>query len=288
MERRDFLGFFGGLIIMSANDLSTAVGALAGEKVRMPALFIGHGSPMNAIEDNIYSKGWRDMARQLPKPRAILSVSAHWQTSGTFVTAMPKPKTIHDFYGFPQELFDVRYNAPGSPEFAEKTQGTVKSTTVGLDLDHWGLDHGTWSVLRKMYPNADIPVFQLSMDFRKSPAEHFAIGEELRTLRDEGVLILGSGNIVHNLPKMRGDGKKFDWAVEFDEKAASLIEKNDSRSLIEYDKLGTAAHEAIPTNEHYLPLLYTLGAAGKKPEPHFFNEGIEMGSVSMRSVWFGG
>lgn len=274
------------MAMISANELRSAVGALGGEKNRMPTLFIGHGSPMNAIEDNTYSKGWNAIAAKMAKPRAILSVSAHWQTSGTFVTAMPHPKTIHDFYGFPQELFDVRYNAPGSPELAKKTQDAVKTATVGLDLDRWGLDHGTWSVLRKMYPNADIPVFQLSMDFRKSPAEHFAIGEELRSLRDEGVLILGSGNLVHNLGMMRNDGKNYDWAEEFDAKAASFIEKGDSKSLVEYEKIGTSASMAIPTNEHYLPLLYILGAKGKNEQPHFFNEGIEMGAVSMRSVVF--
>lgn len=248
----------------------------------MPLLFIGHGNPMNAIEDNKYSRGWKEIASKLPKPKAILCVSAHWETSGTFVTAMKSPRTIHDFGGFPQALFDAQYPAPGSPEVAQETAKEVKTTTIGLD-EKWGLDHGTWSVLLPMYPKADIPVLQLSLDYTKPPSYHFELAGELAKLRERGVLIVGSGNIVHNLRMVNWDGMPYDWAIEFDELVKSQIIKRDYKLLIEYEKLGNAAKLSIPTNEHYLPMLYTLGLAGTNEEVFFFNESIDLGSASMRS-----
>jgi 4,5-DOPA dioxygenase extradiol len=260
--------------------------AFAKSSERMPVLFIGHGSPMNAIDDNQYSRGWKEAAKKLPAPKAILSVSAHWETDGTYVTAMEKPKTIHDFAGFPKALFDAQYPAPGSADLARATAETIKRTKVGLDQT-WGLDHGTWSVLMQMYPKADIPVLQLSLDATKAPEYHYELGKELRALRDRGVLIIGSGNIVHNLRMMRFDGKLYDWTTEFDQKVKGFIEKGDDQSAVHYEKLGSVANYAVPTNEHYLPLLYILGARDGKEEPQFFNDKLDMGSISMRSVRFG-
>lgn len=259
---------------------------LAKKTERMPVLFVGHGSPMNALEDNRYSQGWREAAKKIPTPKAILSVSAHWETEGTHVTAMEKPKTIHDFGGFPKALFDAQYPAPGSPAHAKETADAVSKTKVGLD-DTWGLDHGTWSVLMQMYPNADIPVLQLSLDATKAPEYHYNLGKELRSLRDRGVLILGSGNIVHNLRMLRFDGKMYDWTSEFDSKMKHYIEKADDQLVVHYEKLGAVANYAVPTNEHFLPLLYILGARESKEEPQFFNDVLDMGSISMRSVRFG-
>lgn len=248
----------------------------------MPALFVGHGNPMNAIEDNEFSKGWKDIGERLPIPKAILCVSAHWQTAGTKVTAMEKPETIHDFYGFPQELFDVQYNAPGAVEMAQETQLLVKAKKI--ELDHtWGLDHGCWSVLNKMFPAASIPVYQLSLDLAASPQEHYALANELAALRKKGVLIMGSGNMVHNLRLFTMSDTAYDWAIEFDEMLKQFIEKGDHQSMIDYQKLGKAAQLSIPTNEHYLPLLYSLGVQDKKDTLSFFNAKTTAGSISMRS-----
>ncbi len=285
MDRRDFLQAVGGGVL-AVTSLPEISNVFAAKTERMPVLFIGHGSPMNAIEDNRYSQGWREAAKKLPKPKAILSVSAHWETEGTHVTAMEKPKTIHDFGGFPKALFDAQYPAPGSPEFAKQTADVVDLTKVGLSQD-WGLDHGTWSVLMQMYPKADIPVYQISLDATKAPEYHYNLGKELRALRDRGVLIIGSGNIVHNLRMMRFDGKMYDWAPEFDEKIKTFIEKGDDMGSVHYEKLGSVANYAVPTNEHYLPLLYVLGAKDAKEKPKFFNDVLDMGSISMRSVRFG-
>lgn len=253
---------------------------------KMPVLFIGHGNPMNAIEKNDYHAAWQELGKKLPRPKAILCISAHWETTGTMVTAMEKPKTIHDFGGFPDELFAQQYPAPGSPAFAKETQTAVQKTQVELDYK-WGLDHGCWSVLLPMFPKADIPVLQLSLDFRKPPQWHYDLAKELKSLRQKGVLIVGSGNIVHNLGVMRWGGKAYDWATEFDQIAKQKILNGDHQPLVNYEKLGNAAKMAIPTNEHYLPLLYTLALQDKNEKLSFFNEKIDLGSVSMRSLKIG-
>jgi 4,5-DOPA dioxygenase extradiol len=251
---------------------------------KMPLLFVGHGNPMNAIENNQYSEKWENVGRELPTPKAILSVSAHWLTRGvTKVTAMQQPKTIHDFGGFPQELFDVQYPAPGSPELAKQTQSAITKRHVYLD-DDWGFDHGTWSVLKKMYPKADIPVLQLSIDYGAPMEEHYALGQALSSLREKGVLIMGSGNVVHNLRAIRMDGKTYDWAEKFDEFVRDAIEEKNDQTLINFQKQGEIALLAHPTYDHYLPLLYTIGARRKDDTLSFFNEGMDLGSASMRSI----
>ena len=251
---------------------------------KMPALFVGHGNPMNALEDNEFSRAWAQVGKSLPKPNAILCVSAHWETAGTLVTGMDKPKTIHDFGGFPPELYAMEYAAPGSPELARLTQETVRKVPVRLD-QNWGLDHGTWSVLCRMFPSADIPVIQLSLDQTQSPDFHYALGKELRALRNKGVLIIGSGNIVHNLRVVNfQEDKPYDWAVEFDETVKQLITSGDHHSIIGYRKLGDTARLSIPTNEHYLPLLYILALQDKQEQTHFFADRVTLGSISMRSV----
>ena len=255
----------------------------------MPALFIGHGNPMNAIEESIYAAAWREVAATIPRPTAILCVSAHWETEGTFVTAMPQPKTIHDFYGFPDALYQVQYPAPGSPELAGRVSDLVKSTAVRLDDGYsWGLDHGAWSVLRRMYPLADIPTMQLSLDRSQHPRFHYDLGSELQALRREGVLIVGSGNIVHNLRLLQWDAREpHPWAVAFDTLAAELILSGEHDRLVAYAALGEAARLSIPTNEHYLPLLYILALQQAGEAVSFFAEGLPLGSISMRSVRIG-
>ena len=253
---------------------------------RAPLLFIGHGSPMNAIEDNAYHKSWQELGTKLPKPKAILSISAHWITNGTTkVTAMDKPETIHDFGGFPQKLFDAQYPAPGAADMAKVTAELVGNPKIGLDHE-WGLDHGTWSVLLPMYPMADIPVYQLSLDYNRPGQYHYDLGAQLAKLREKGVMIIGSGNIVHNLRALNFDNKNYDWAVEFDSKIAGYIEKRDHQSVIDFQKMGAIAKQAHPSYDHFLPLLYTLGLQAKDEVPTFFNASIDMGSVSMRSVLF--
>lgn len=257
------------------------------EQEQMPVLFVGHGNPMNAILRNEFNEKWISLGKELPRPKAILSVSAHWLTRGTYVTAMARPKTIHDFGGFPKELFDAQYPAPGAPDLAAETAKLIKSTTVHED-HQWGLDHGTWSVLLPMYPQADIPVFQMSIDYTKPPQYHYELAKELAALRSKGVLILGSGNIVHNLGMIDFEGKtRFDWAYEFDDIIKTYIEKGDHNGVVQYDKLGSLAKLAVPTNDHYLPLLYTLGLQGKKDDIGFFNDKMDAGSISMRSVKIG-
>jgi 4,5-DOPA dioxygenase extradiol len=253
---------------------------------KMPVLFVGHGSPMNALEDNEFSLAWQDIGKKLPRPAAILCVSAHWETAGTQVTAMDQPKTIHDFGGFPRELFEAVYPAPGSPQLAQLTRQTVKSVPVDLDQG-WGLDHGTWSVLSRMFPQADIPVVQLSLDHYQQPEFHYALGKELSALRRKGVLIIGSGNIVHNLRRMVWQDQGYDWALEFDEKMKALILSGDHPSIVHYENLGQAAQLAIPTNEHFLPLLYILGLQDEQDELRFFADRVTLGSMSMRSLWIG-
>ena len=253
---------------------------------RMPVMFVGHGNPMNAVEENEFSRAWAEMGRLTPKPKAILCVSAHWETAGTQVTAMQKPKTIHDFYGFPRKLYEMHYSAPGSPELAGTVQELVRASRVSADLD-WGIDHGAWSVLCHMFPAADVPVVQLSLDQTKDPAFHYALAGELRQLRDSGVLIIGSGNIVHNLGVIDWGGGAYDWALEYDEKVKELILAKDHESITEYQKLGKAARLSIPTNEHYLPLLYALALRDADDKISFFAEKVTLGSVSMRSVMIG-
>ena len=256
---------------------------------RMPVLFVGHGNPMNAIEDNIYSQTWHKMGKELPRPKAILSISAHWLTSSTMVTAMPKPKTIHDFGGFPKKLFDAQYPAPGSPEFAALTKEMVTYSHIQSD-ENWGLDHGTWSVLLPMYPAADIPVYQLSIVYDQSLQYHYEIGKQLSQLREKGVLIIGSGNLVHNLGRVDwgGSNKVYDWAQEFDAQFTTWMDAGDHASILNYKKiLGATAEIAHPTNDHLLPLFYILGLQQKNEKITYFNDKFDMGSISMRSMVIG-
>jgi len=279
MDRRSFIKN-SSLMLLSLNSL-TAMATQWKNSPRMPVLFIGHGNPMNAIEDNAYNQSWRKLGENLPKPNAILCISAHWQTRGTKVTAMPVPKTIHDFYGFPKELHEQQYPAPGQPGLASTIAEKVDITTIEMDHE-WGLDHGAWSVLLPMFPDADIPVLQLSLDLNRNPEQHFALAKELDFLRDKGVLIIGSGNLVHNLRYFFRNTQTFDWALEFDETARSLIDQRNFDALVNYQKLGRAASMSIPTNEHYLPMLYTLALADKSEDIAYFNEEVTV-SVSMRS-----
>ena len=258
----------------------------------LPSLFIGHGSPMNGIEANSFSQTWEEIGVSLPRPQAVLCISAHWLTRGTFVTAMEQPKTIHDFGGFPEELYAVQYPAKGSPELARSIQDIVKFTQVGLDHD-WGLDHGTWSVVRRMFPEADIPVLQMSIDYYKPGQWHYDLANELASLRERGVLIIGSGNMVHNLrmvdfQNLNTPGYGFEWAKEMNETFKSLIEKREHRSLIEYEKLGAAAKLAVPTPDHYWPLIYALGTSLSDDHPYFFNDELVGGSLTMTSVILNG
>lgn len=257
----------------------------------MPVLFLGHGSPMNAIEENDFVKGFREAGRNIQKPRAILCISAHWETKGSFVTAMELPRTIHDFGGFPKQLFDVQYPVPGSPELAKETKLLVSKTEIELDYQ-WGLDHGSWSVIKHLYPEADIPTIQLSLDYTQPAQYHFELAKELSVLRKKGVLIIGSGNIVHNLglvawDKLSGEPFAFDWAIEANEKMKSNILNHNFEDLIHFRKQGKAFDLAIPTPEHYLPLLYTLGLKEKEEDVIIFNDKPVGGSLSMTSVKFG-
>ncbi|RPD44196.1 4,5-DOPA dioxygenase extradiol [Paracnuella aquatica] len=257
----------------------------------MPVLFVGHGSPMNGIEDTAFSRRWTQMAKELPTPKAVLVVSAHWFTKGTKITAMDFPKTIHDFGGFPQALFDVQYPAPGNPALAKETADLLHSAHVELDHD-WGLDHGAWTIIRHMYPDANIPVLQLSIDYTKGPQYHYDLAKELYALRKKGVLIIGSGNMVHNLrlvawDRLNDDAYGFDWAKAINEKFKSLILDGDHKPLINYTTLGKDAMLAIPTPEHYLPLMYTLGVQGAGDGVSFFNDKAVGGSLTMTSVKIG-
>ncbi len=255
---------------------------------RMPLLFIGHGSPMNGIEDNEFSNRWKQMGTEIPVPKAVLVISAHWLTRGTHITAMPEPKTIHDFGGFPQALYEVDYPAPGDPQLAFETKQLITKTDVGLDHD-WGLDHGTWTVVRHMYPQAQVPVVQLSIDYYKPANYHYELASELSALRRKGVLIIGSGNMVHNLrmvdwTKVNEPDFGYDWAVEMNEVFKTKILNQDHPGLINYDSIGTAARYAIPTPDHYYPLLYILGLQEKDEHAEFFNDKAIMGSLTMTSV----
>ncbi|HMD89029.1 MAG TPA: 4,5-DOPA dioxygenase extradiol [Anaerolineaceae bacterium] len=256
------------------------------ENQRMPVLFVGHGSPMNAIEDNQFSRAWIEAAQKIPHPKAILCISAHWETLGSQVTAMQNPPTIHDFYGFPRPLFEKQYPAPGSPPLAKRVSELITTTNVEMDQS-WGLDHGTWSVLCRMFPNADIPVVQLSLDRSQDAAFNYDLGIQLKQLRDEGVLIVGSGNIVHNLRVVVFEDRAYDWAIEFDEKVKHWILAGDHDPLIHYEKLGRSAQLSINSAEHYLPLLYILALQQKDEPVSFFAEKVWGGSLSMRCVRIG-
>lgn len=271
------------------SELKNLTGNLPVQDELMPVLFIGHGSPMNGIENNEFSEKWAEIGRTVPVPKAVLVVSAHWLTRGTAVTAMDFPQTIHDFGGFPKALFDAEYPAPGNPELAAETSKLISSTHVTLDHD-WGLDHGAWTVLKHMFPKADIPVLQLSIDHTKSPKAHYELAAELYQLRRKGVLIMGSGNMVHNLRMISWemmDGGGYDWAMEINDQFKRLIMNNEHQPLLNYQNLGKAAMLAIPTPEHYLPLLYTLGLKNDREEVSLFNDKAVGGSLTMTSVRIG-
>jgi 4,5-DOPA dioxygenase extradiol len=294
MKRLDFLKLFAmaplSVSAMRLQDLNLLSTTLSVSK-KMPALFLGHGSPMNAIEDNEFVQGFKNIVKEIPKPQLIICISAHWETKGTLITAMPMPKTIHDFGGFPKALFDVEYPAKGSPEMAKKTKEVIKSTEVQLD-NTWGLDHGAWSVIKHLYPKADVPVIQLSIDYTKDPQFHYNLGKELTALRNKGVLIIGSGNMVHNLSmiawdKMQESNYGYDWALEASAQLKSLIVEGNHQPLINYQKLGKALQLAVPTSEHYLPLLYTLGLQQKNEPIALFNDKAVAGSLMMTSVKIG-
>lgn len=255
---------------------------------RMPVLFLGHGSPMNALEENEFVNGFRQLSKTLPTPKAILCISAHWLTDGTFVTAMEKPATIHDFGGFPEELYQVQYPAPGSPELAAATKDLVKTVPVGLDQS-WGLDHGAWTVIMHLYPKATIPVIQFSIDYKKPASWHYELAKELSELRNRGVLIIGSGNIIHNLrmvdfKNMYRDNYGYDWAIEAHAIFNKYLLEGNDQPLLDYQQLGRAVQLSIPTPDHYYPLLYTLGLKSGKDAVSLFNDKLMAGSLSMTSV----
>lgn len=255
----------------------------------MPAIFFGHGNPMNALMRNDYTEGWAAIGAEIPRPKAVLCVSAHWYLPGTLVTAMSAPRTIHDFGGFPQELYEVKYPAPGDPELARRIQVLLAPTHVGLDT-RWGLDHGTWSVLCHLFPEADVPVVQLSIDETQPPEFHYEVGKRLADLRDEGVLVMGSGNLVHNLHTYawgRQTVAPLDWAVRFEEQAREMLLSGDDAPLIGYETLGRDARLSAPTPDHYLPLLYVLGLRREGDQVSFPVEGFDGGSVSMLTVQIG-
>lgn len=292
MKRKEFLQL-GGLAALSI-PMSSSLKSLESfsqsldNTERMPVLFLGHGSPMNGIEENEFVQGFRKQAEGLEKPKAILVVSAHWETRGTFVTAMDSPRTIHDFGGFPPELYQVQYPAPGHPELAREIANLVQpADSVGLD-HQWGLDHGSWSVAKQMYPDADVPVIQLSLDYRKDAEYHYQLAQQLKNLRNKGILIIGSGNMVHNLGRLAWDRINepyaYDWAAEADQKIKSWILNGDHQSLKDFRKQGKAFDLAIPTPEHYLPLLYVLGLQNSKDQLELFNDKALGGSITMTSL----
>ncbi|NDP38459.1 MAG: 4,5-DOPA dioxygenase extradiol [Rhodoferax sp.] len=282
---------------MTNHSDANALGSIQALKqtARMPVIFLGHGSPMNAIEDNEYRRSWQLLGEkfgvQWPKPKLILCVSAHWLTNGWWLTAMAQPKTIHDFGGFPPALFDQQYLAPGFPLAAQEISRSLRQANSGkpvsLDMQDWGLDHGAWSVLKPMFPQADIPVIQLSMDYSRPPTEHYALGQQLKGLRERGVLIVGSGNIVHNLRTLQmgaAPDQAYDWALEFDQTVAGYLQSGNLTALQDFQSLGAVAKQAHPTHEHFLPLLYAAGAVDASEEPQFFNTSYQAASISMRSV----
>lgn len=283
-NRRTFLTLLGGATVAS-----TFGAYLKGKSMKLPVIFLGHGSPMNAIADNTFTQKLAALGKSIPMPKAILMVSAHWETDGTWLTGMEKPKTIHDFYGFPQELFNVQYPAPGSPDLVSTVQEKIQSPKLQNDSNQWGLDHGTWSVLRHMYPEANIPIVQLSIDRTKPFEYHYELGKQLSFLREQGVLVMGSGNIVHNLRAISWDASApaHDWAVEFDQWAKKKINTKDFEALVKQPLNSQAGKLSIPTPEHYLPLLYVLGAGNKNEQIVFDIDEIQNASISMTSVRIG-
>lgn len=271
---------------MKLEQLNKVTGNMSSTE-KMPVLFLGHGSPMNAIEENEFVQGFRKISTQIPKPSAILCISAHWETRGTFVTAMEHPATIHDFGGFPKELFDVHYPAPGNPELALQTQSLIDKADVKPDYK-WGLDHGAWSVIKHLYPDANIPVIQLSLDYGNSAQHHYELARQIKSLREKGVLIIGSGNMVHNLRKVAWDRLNetygYDWALEANEKMKRFIMNGDHQSLINYTQQGREFQLSIPTPEHYLPLLYALALKDKNESVTLFNDKPVAGSLTMTSL----
>jgi len=293
MKRKNFIyTITGGLLGMSGlATFKKFTDELYEQDVLMPVLFIGHGSPMNGIENNVFSLQWEKTAKELPIPKAVLVVSAHWLTNGTYITAMDQPKTIHDFGGFPKELFGVQYPAPGNSQLASEIKELITSTNVGLNHD-WGLDHGAWTVVRRMYPDATIPVLQLSIDYSKPASYHYSLAKELVALRKKGVLIIGSGNMVHNLRMVAWDkldkpGFGYDWAIEMHELFKKKIADGDHQALINYETLSKSVKLAVSTPDHYYPLMYTLGLQNKNEQPVFFNDELVAGSLNMTSVKFG-
>jgi 4,5-DOPA dioxygenase extradiol len=291
MERKKFIHIIMGTsAFVGLGSLSSLIQKDT-KTAKMPVLFIGHGSPMNAVEQNIYSKTWQEVANQLEKPKAIVCISAHWLTKGSFVTAVENPTTIHDFGGFPDELFQVQYPAKGEPTLAKEIINLFPKDLMHLDME-WGLDHGTWSVLKHMYPLADVPTLQISIDYSKSAAYHFELASYLKKLREHGVLIVGSGNMVHHLglvawDKLNVPNYGYDWAIEMNSIFKNSIEKRDFQALINYQQLSSAAKLAIPTPDHYFPLLYVLGLTDTNEKMEFFNDYLLGGSLSMTSVKFG-
>ena len=287
MDRKDFFKTVSLImatpIITKAENVITEL-TKADATIKMPVIFIGHGNPMNALYDNNFTKTLSGIQKNISKPKAILVVSAHWLTSGSFVSVNPTPKTIYDFGGFPDELFKVKYEPKGAPELANEIKDKVTYAKVGAD-ETMGLDHGAWTVLKHMYPNADIPTFEFSIDYSKPASYHYELAKQLNFLRDKGVLIIGSGNIVHNLGMVdwKNQTSGYDWANEFDNTVKNLLDKGDDKSLINYQTLGKSALLSIPTNDHYLPMIYTLGLKREKENIYYLYDGMEMGSISMRS-----
>jgi len=291
MNRNQFLKHMAAIPVAGASLSLSALEKAAAHlppAEKMPVLFLGHGSPMNAIEENEFVSGFRAVGKSISRPIAILCISAHWETRGTFVTAMENPRTIHDLGGFPKALFDVQYPASGSPALAKETKSLVTKTTLQLD-EQWGLDHGAWSVIKHMYPDADVPVIQLSLDYRQDAQWHYNLARQLATLRQKGILIVGSGNMVHNLGMVAWDrlnetGFGFDWALEANEKMKTWIRSGDHKPLINFRSQGKAFDLAIPTPEHYLPLLYCLALQGKGEKISIFNDKAVAGALTMTSV----
>lgn len=294
MNRKRFLGLAGlSALAYSAKPLSQLekLSSFLANSTKMPVLFLGHGDPMNAIRENEFVRGFKEVAQSLPKPKAIICVSAHWLTNGTQVTAMEQPKTIHDFGGFPKELYEVEYGAAGSPALAEETRTILGSEIASLDYD-WGLDHGAWSVIKHLYPDAEIPIIQLSIDYRKPALYHYELAQQLSSLREKGILIVGSGNIVHNLRMLDFEHKSeenfgYDWAYEARNTVNERLLNGDHKALLNYQQLGKAVKLAVPTPDHYFPLIYALGLKDKQDSISLFNDELVEGAISMTSVKIG-
>lgn len=292
MNRKTFLTLMAGTTGMAAMGAVRMLHELYAETdVIMPALFVGHGSPMNGIEDNLFSNQWKKLGTELPVPKAVLVISAHWLTKGTFVTAVDKPQTIHDFGGFPQALFDAQYPATGDPQLAKSISELITEPAIGLDHE-WGLDHGSWTILKHIYPKAEIPVLQLSIDYNQPPSYHYELAKAIAGLRKRGILIIGSGNMVHNLrmvdfARLNEDNYGFDWALELNDIFKTKILAGDHQALINYTSLHKASKLAIPTPDHYYPLLYTLGLQQPSDTVRFFNDRAVAGSLTMTSVVLG-